>query len=169
MSSYMFVDFLICTYVFLHSHIKVVVAFLVVNLFGFLAIAFYHNMRSGRKFDTWKLPASRTFLSPKGSKNQPGKPKIRDFNFEKKSENLTTTFFWAYVSYSPYFFYFFSAAAQVDTNAEPSAVGRPPSETWRAVGTASCAGFPITVTSWPREGYSLKTYKNIHSGRSVVC
>ena len=35
-----------------YAHITVVVAFLVVNLFGFLAITFYHTLRFRQKIDT---------------------------------------------------------------------------------------------------------------------
>ena len=79
-----------------------------VNFLDFFVITRRHEVRFGRKLDTWKLPASRTFLNPSG----PKKPQENQFvwnqhfnktNKSKDYEHLSVTFttlaslsFWAY-------------------------------------------------------------------------
>ena len=73
----------------LYAHIKVVVAVVVVKLFGFSIIT-----RDPRGATRWKffLQASRSFLNPPKPPKSRGKPKFRDQHFQIKSETFNDYF-----------------------------------------------------------------------------
>ena len=85
--------FLVCHSFYYYVQTSIAFHLIVVNLFGLGVIIRTPVVGFGRKIDTWKLPASRTFLNPKGSKNTAGKPKeSRTTNWEEKQHDFWLIF-----------------------------------------------------------------------------
>ena len=62
---------------YFYAQTLILVNLILVNCFGFWVITRTPVAGFGRKLDTWKLPASRTFLNQKGSKKQQENQNVR--------------------------------------------------------------------------------------------
>ena len=75
-----------------YAHIEIVVAFLVVNFFGFLVITRNPTMHFGPKLEEIFLSASRSFLYLSGAFLKAINPSCLTPKFPEKIENLTTIY-----------------------------------------------------------------------------
>ena len=72
----------------MYAHIEIVVAFLVVNFFGFLVITRNPTMRFGPKLEEIFLAASRSFLYLSGTCLKAINPSCLNPKFSEKNEKL---------------------------------------------------------------------------------